>query len=189
VSSLCALTIAAPQTQTRYLSGWTSPSRADRAKPNIDVNISTPKGPKVSRPSSLLDTIDENPAAPRNVFDSAPDDIDYSSDMNFEPGSLSNKRYLKDRESLVAKYPEIRCVPRTGRTIFVSRAADVVRSFKVLDRQCIANRVRADSFTQRYHERPGLKRKRLKRENWRKKFMNSFRATCKRVEDLRRQGW
>jgi len=49
--------------------------------------------------------------------------------------------------------------------------------------------VKADFAYQRYHERGGLKRKRLRRERWRKRFSEGFKATIARVRELTRQGW
>ena len=49
--------------------------------------------------------------------------------------------------------------------------------------------MRADSTRQRFHERGGLKRKRLRRERWRRRFMEGFKGTVGRVKGLRNQGW
>lgn len=200
MSSLRGLSISGPQIQKRYQSKWTSPSRPDKPAPSIDVEFSKPVGPGSAagpifpRKGSLLGGVDVDGTkpAPSNVFDSAvaesADDVDFSSAYSWGMGELDNPMKV-DRKAMVTKYPEIRCVPSTGRTVFVTRAADVTRTFKLLNMQCGANKVRGDSFTQRFHERPGLRRKRLKSENWRKKFKRSFQATCKRVDELRRQGW
>jgi hypothetical protein len=51
------------------------------------------------------------------------------------------------------------------------------------------NRIKMEVAMQRFHERPGLKRKRLRRERWRKRFKEGFVATIKRVKELRKQGW
>jgi hypothetical protein len=51
------------------------------------------------------------------------------------------------------------------------------------------NSVRRDFNKQKFHERPGLKRKRLKSERWRARFKTEFAATCKRVTELTRKGW
>jgi small subunit ribosomal protein MRP21 len=49
------------------------------------------------------------------------------------------------------------------------------------------NRIRADFNRQRFHERGGLKRKRLASERWR--FKEGFQRTVTRVQELRRKGW
>jgi ribosomal protein S21 len=79
--------------------------------------------------------------------------------------------------------------PSTGRTIEKWGTIDVARAFQVLDFACRKNNVAKDFRRQRFHERPGLKRKRLRSERWRALFKEGFRATCARVEVLRRQGW
>ena len=51
------------------------------------------------------------------------------------------------------------------------------------------NRIKADFNRQRFHERAGLKRKRLKSERWRRRFRIGFESVVKRVDALRRKGW
>ncbi|KAK4222971.1 hypothetical protein QBC38DRAFT_488736 [Podospora fimiseda] len=84
---------------------------------------------------------------------------------------------------------EMRLRPQTGRTIPVQGMVDVARAFKILEGHCSRNKVRADSRMQKYHERPGLKRKRLKSERWQARFRQGFSATISRVMELRGQGW
>lgn len=79
--------------------------------------------------------------------------------------------------------------PSTGRTIERSSHVDVARAFKLLNQVCQQNQVAKDFSKQRFHERPGLKRKRLKSERWRYRFKVGFRATVQRVSELRAQGW
>ena len=85
----------------------------------------------------------------------------------------------------------VRSRPAVGRTIEVlpDRGVDVGRALRNLDIACSTNRVRQDLSRQRFHERPGMKRKRLKSERWRKMFKQSFRATVMRVKEMRRKGW
>lgn len=54
---------------------------------------------------------------------------------------------------------------------------------------CTRNRVAADFQKQRFHERPGLKKKRLAMLSWRRKFRTGMQATVKRVKTLSAQGW
>jgi small subunit ribosomal protein MRP21 len=79
--------------------------------------------------------------------------------------------------------------PSTGRTIEKYGNVDVARAFQLLDMACNRNGVSRDLFRQRFHERPGLKRKRLRSERWRRMFKLGFRATVSRVSELRKQGW
>jgi small subunit ribosomal protein MRP21 len=79
--------------------------------------------------------------------------------------------------------------PSTGRQVHIGPAIDVGRGFKLLEMSCARNKVKREANTQRFHERPGLKRKRLRRERWRKKFKEGFKATVGRVKQLKNQGW
>ena len=85
----------------------------------------------------------------------------------------------------------IRSSPSVGRTIEINpdRGMDIGRALRSLEIQCAVNRVRSDLMRQRFHERPGMKRKRLKSERWRRLFKESFLATVQRVKEMRRKGW
>jgi len=83
----------------------------------------------------------------------------------------------------------LRLNPSTGRTINIGGNIDVGRGFRLLEQSCARNRVRSDFTKQRFHERGGLKRKRLRRERWRRRFMEGFKATVARVKHLKTQGW
>ena len=85
----------------------------------------------------------------------------------------------------------VRLGPSLGRSVTVNndKGVDVGRAFRTLDIACARNKVRADFNRQRFHERPGLKRKRLKSERWRKKFKEGFRGMVKMVTDMRKKGW
>lgn len=101
---------------------------------------------------------------------------DLDRDLSPRPGSG------KERVPFVLK-------PLTGRMVDINRSVDVGRAFKLLEQSCARNKVRADATRQRFYERGGLKRKRLRRERWRKRFMEGFKATVGRVKELRGQGW
>lgn len=85
----------------------------------------------------------------------------------------------------------IRSRPTVGRTIEVYQEGGqhVAGALKKLDILCSVNRIRSDQSRQRFHERPGLKRKRLKSERWRRLFKASFKMTVARVQEMRRKGW
>jgi small subunit ribosomal protein MRP21 len=91
----------------------------------------------------------------------------------------------------VPKTPRVamRLRPSTGRSIPIGMGIDIGKGFRLLEQSCARNKVRSDFTAQRFHERPGLKRKRLRRQRWRKRFMEGFRATVGRVKQLRNQGW
>jgi small subunit ribosomal protein MRP21 len=83
----------------------------------------------------------------------------------------------------------IRLSPTTGRTVTIHGHIDVAKAFKLMERTCVQNAVKRDSNNQRYHERRGQMKKRMRGVRWRVKFMNGFRATVLRVKQLRKQGW
>ena len=112
------------------------------------------------------------------------------------PSSFSNDMYQALQENTTPRPAKrakrtVRSRPAVGRTIEVQpdRGVDVGRALRNLDMTCSVNRVRLDQSRQRFHERPGMKRKRLKSERWRKMFKQSFRATVMRVMEMRRKGW
>lgn len=87
--------------------------------------------------------------------------------------------------------PRLRLGPSIGRSVPIDpeRGVDLGRGFRVLEINCQRNQVRGDFMRQRFHERPGLKRKRLHSLRWRKRFKEGFRAVVGKVEDMRRRGW
>ncbi|KAI0161827.1 hypothetical protein GGR52DRAFT_561296 [Hypoxylon sp. FL1284] len=116
------------------------------------------------------------------------DDDPFGPDLDFEIGELSKTRTVAGDRPTVRR-TTLRTVPRTGRTVQVTSAVDVARSFKLLGSQIATNQVRQEFRKQRFHERPGLKRKRLKSERWRKRFKKGFNACVRRVKELTKQGW
>jgi len=111
------------------------------------------------------------------------------------PGSapLSATSMLSDVHG-VSRTPKpirapIKLGPSTGRSITIGAGIDVGRGFRLLEQSCARNKVRKDANMQRFHERAGLKRKRLRRERWRSRFLQGFKATVARVKQLKNQGW
>ncbi|KAM3065483.1 hypothetical protein ACMFMG_011630 [Clarireedia jacksonii] len=83
----------------------------------------------------------------------------------------------------------LRLTPSTGRTFEIGPTMDLSRAVRMLEISCSQNKVRQDLNKQRFHERPGLRRKRLARERWRRKFMEGFKGVVGRVKQLKNQGW
>ena len=83
----------------------------------------------------------------------------------------------------------VRLSPSTGRSVAIQGNVDVARGFRLMERTCSQNNVKRDSMNQRYHERRGQKKKRMRGVRWRAKFMEGFKATVSRVKKLRKQGW
>jgi small subunit ribosomal protein MRP21 len=111
------------------------------------------------------------------------------------PGGSSNAREISEdvmNSQVVYKTerPQMKLGPSTGRTVEIgTKSVDIGRGFALLNMNCARNKVMRDLSRQRFHERPGLKRKRLRRERWRKRFMDGFQAAVKRVTVLKKQGW
>jgi small subunit ribosomal protein MRP21 len=78
-----------------------------------------------------------------------------------------------------------------GRTVDLdpAKGRDIVRGIFMLGGLVSRNKVRSDMAKQKFHERAGLKRKRLKSERWRARFRQEFDATVRRVSELTRKGW
>ncbi|CAK7563601.1 MAG: hypothetical protein SEPTF4163_001471 [Sporothrix epigloea] len=79
--------------------------------------------------------------------------------------------------------------PITGRTVHVGGTVDPASAFLLLGIMVKRNKVAVDFQRQKFHERPGKKRKRLASEWWQRKFRRGFFATLQRAKDLARQGW
>ncbi|KAK0636545.1 hypothetical protein B0T17DRAFT_84040 [Bombardia bombarda] len=107
-------------------------------------------------------------------------------DSNMTPWSVTE---FAGKHLAMNKDVELRLRPSVGRTVVRSGHVDVPRAFFQMERLCKRNRVRKDVQMQRFHERGGLKRKRLKRERWARRFKVGFMATVDRTMELRRQGW
>ncbi|KAK7752020.1 hypothetical protein SLS62_005982 [Diatrype stigma] len=136
------------------------------------------------RQASELETEVKKPQMDRYYEDDVVQDID------LEIADLGRKSE-PDTTTIVEMPPKptVRLVPRLGRTVQVSRNVDVARSFKLLGVQMTQNKVRSDFQRQKFHERPGLKRKRLHSERWQRRFKLGFKETVNRVKELAKQGW
>jgi small subunit ribosomal protein MRP21 len=109
-------------------------------------------------------------------------------DPSSSPFSLSQDVEREARILKPLRVP-IKLGPSTGRSVHIGAGIDIGRGFKLLEQSCARNGVKRDANNQRFHERPGLKRKRLRRERWRRKFLEGFKATVGRVKQLKNQGW
>lgn len=157
---------------------------------------------KVNRPLSSLDAV-------QSAFPSFTRQPDYQpgtihSQMQFpgEPqvGGLQNDPSLQQSRTAQWVKPKnikpravrtIESSPSVGRTVELNpkRGVDLARALRKLRFECTSNNVVKDQLKQRYHERPGMKRKRLKRERWRVRFNQGFRAMVQKVLAMRRKGW
>jgi small subunit ribosomal protein MRP21 len=108
--------------------------------------------------------------------------------------SLANKpsdaaSLAVQQEETFSSYPRLN--PTYGRTVELdaNRGRDIVRGIGMLGSLMARNKVKADFNKQRFHERGGLKRKRLVSERWRARFKAGFREITGRVTELTRKGW
>ncbi|KAK3318150.1 hypothetical protein B0H66DRAFT_226318 [Apodospora peruviana] len=83
----------------------------------------------------------------------------------------------------------LRLRPSIGRTIPVKGKDEARKAFFMLQRLTKNNNLNRDFQSQRFHERPALRRKRQLRERWRHRFRSGFKAVVHRAMELRGQGW
>lgn len=88
-----------------------------------------------------------------------------------------------------ASYPRLN--PTYGRTVELdaSKGRDLVRGIGMLGSLMARNKIRHEMMKQRFHERGGLKRKRLASERWRARFKKGFGDVTRRVSELTGKGW
>jgi small subunit ribosomal protein MRP21 len=120
------------------------------------------------------------------------DDMSLPSDL-LDP-NLSNKpsdaaNLATQQQETFANYPRLN--PTYGRAVELdtARGRDLVRGIGMLGSLVARNKVRAEMMKQRFHERGGLKRKRLNSERWRARFKKGFNDITKRVSELTGKGW
>ncbi|KAF2623647.1 hypothetical protein BU25DRAFT_400192 [Macroventuria anomochaeta] len=107
--------------------------------------------------------------------------------------SLENKpspsTLVAQQTATFADYPRLN--PTYGRSVDLdpSRGRDIVRGIGMLGSLMARNKIKGDFNKQRFHERGGLKRKRLNSERWRARFKKGFQGVTGRVIELTRKGW
>lgn len=86
---------------------------------------------------------------------------------------------------------ELKLGPTLGRQVLVEpeRGMDLASAIRVLQSTVAVNRVKHDSFAQKFHVRRGAMRKQLRRDRWRRLFKFSFQETVKKIQKMRNQGW
>ncbi|KAL8946177.1 MAG: hypothetical protein Q9222_007396 [Ikaeria aurantiellina] len=109
--------------------------------------------------------------------------------LNYSLAEEQNEFY--SRGEATRAVATIKSRPSIGRTVEVipERGLDLGRALRSLEINCAVNNVRGDSLTQRFHERPGMKRKRLKSVRYRRNFKAGFKAVVAKVKAMRRKGW
>jgi len=109
----------------------------------------------------------------------------------FELSDLSSPENTAVSQPRVLHELNIHLSARTGRTLGVdpNNQTELGLRLRQLDMLVGRNKIRGDHARQKFHERGGLKRKRLASERWRKRFRAGFQRAVTRVQDLRRKGW
>ncbi|KAF2164346.1 hypothetical protein M409DRAFT_25225 [Zasmidium cellare ATCC 36951] len=143
---------------------------------------------KASQSSGVDDVLNNIMSRPKRQ---APAASFSSSDIESMIAPRGNRNDHLTRDQPELESPPMKLGPTVGRTVNVNtaRGMDVGRAFRQLEILCARNQVRKDFMKQRFHERPGLKRKRLKSERWRKNFKANFKETVALVQKMRKQGW
>ncbi|KAF2443039.1 hypothetical protein P171DRAFT_433391 [Karstenula rhodostoma CBS 690.94] len=183
-----------------------TPASAERTSKAIDNLFGAMPGRAFARqsPSAYTRTSQEETAErARNVFGSdfsnarqgsafqrRPAGLDFGSmSMDGLPLNLPNQTAAVPLEPEKQAYPRLN--PAFGRTVDLKPEVgrDLVRGIGMLSSLVSRNKIRSDMMKQRFHERPGLKRKRLKSERWRSLFKKGFQEVTGRVSELTRKGW
>ena len=159
------------------------------ARPAPDTLSPTNDSPQKRAPSSFTDLVSAYRSAPKPASDSAYTRRVPTSQMLSPNGDSSNPAQVP--APVTSNLPPLRLNSSVGRSILIDKrkGVDLRRGFDMLRAVLSYNRVRSDMMRQRFHERPGLKRKRLKSERWRKGFKKGFQQTVYKVQEMRKQGW
>ncbi|KAK6331076.1 hypothetical protein TWF718_003263 [Orbilia javanica] len=135
-------------------------------------------GPMVSRAriSTSIVRLQGNPTQPLDKFPP----------MDWTTNSSTDTPVPSIPPSHHSKLPP-RLGSTAGRSIGV-RGGDVAGAFMQLRRVCNENQIARDANAQRFYERPGVKKKRLRRERFRRRFKESFKRMVSTVLEMKRQG-
>lgn len=139
--------------------------------------------PSLYNPRSLVRNTTQSPSS---VMFPEPKKSNLGGFANIDSASkqlVSRPRVLKELN--------IHLSARTGRTLKVENKLpmDLGTKMRQLEMLVSRNKIRRDFNQQKFHERGGLKRKRLASQRWRKNFKDGFVRAVTRVQDLRRKGW
>ncbi|KAJ5754505.1 hypothetical protein N7533_004048 [Penicillium manginii] len=107
--------------------------------------------------------------------------------------SASAGKHNQERmaQQLASRKMELKLGPTLGRQIHVEpeRGVDLAAAIRNLQITCSTNKIKAQSFEQRFHKRKGAVRKEQKRMRWKKLFKFSFQETVKKIQRMQAQGW
>ncbi|KAK0645701.1 hypothetical protein B0T16DRAFT_145591 [Cercophora newfieldiana] len=167
------------------LSNSNSPSNATLT--NILQNLgATPNDPSLVKPAPV-----PRPPPAEGSSNSIPSRLskslqkaNTSTFMEWEADDFASK--YKDRAS---KEVTLRLDTTLGRNVNVTRTMPVEKALQRLAGSVSRNRVFQEWRSRKFHERPALKRKRLRRERSEARFAQSVRAAITRTMELRQMGW
>ncbi|KAI9682708.1 MAG: hypothetical protein M1829_006695 [Trizodia sp. TS-e1964] len=136
--------------------------------------------PRKQQPSSALDML-----RTFNIPRSPAPSINYPASTIRDPDL--KRSFGKKKKPVVS----LKLDSSLGRTVYIdsTRGMDFNKAVRIMETNCARNSLRRDFSKQRFHERPGIKRKRLKSERWRKGFKVAFKATVQKVKMMKKQGW
>ncbi|KAG7102096.1 hypothetical protein HYQ45_018739 [Verticillium longisporum] len=165
----------------RTQNGKPPPASSRRSPLEVDHDHPHTTSPLAATAPLLL--LHRRPAASDHVYDAtSTDTLDLSKIIAAESDDFLRSHYR-------APKPELRLKPVLGRTIHCTARLDMAGALIFLGKAMRANNTKELARLQKRHERPGLKRKRLRSERWRARFKIGFAATVSRVQELRNQGW
>ncbi|KAI0398461.1 hypothetical protein F5Y17DRAFT_4818 [Xylariaceae sp. FL0594] len=175
--SIAASAAVQPTQQRQYNSSWASPTRVTRGSPQASLDKGVQKPTRASYDIAF-------PGSSKGGL------TEFASDLG-EEDMLTTSDFKDEAQTTTAAplRPPMRLAPRLGRTIHVKPNGDVAYAFKMLGREVALNGVPGLWRRQKFHERAGMRRKRVKHQRWVKKFRLGFKATVDRVLELKAQGW
>lgn len=174
---------------------------AAAATPDSKPNMPPPPPPRASASdaakspdSAAAPAASEAPAHAYSATSSKalPFELDVTSILSTKAADYG--RAMQQEDPLTR--PRVRSAASTGRTIFIraaqpggNTAPTIQGALAMLGRLVKNQHIKTKYYSQKAHERPGLKRKRLRSERWRERFKGGFCAAYARVHELRKQGW
>jgi small subunit ribosomal protein MRP21 len=180
----------APETATTPEVAAQSPVQSSQNEANAAIDSQTPALKPINR---VFGESWSSPARGRRASPAALNfnDMDLGGDAIQNP-NLSNKPTTtleQQQKATFDNYPRLN--PEYGRTVVLdkTRGRDIVRGIGMLASLMARNKVKVDFNKQRFHERGGLKRKRLNSVRWRARFKTGFQSVTGRVMELTRKGW
>lgn len=96
---------------------------------------------------------------------------------------------INDLQSQPRASRTIHSHPSLGRAFEIQTRTDLARGLFQLSKLVRQNKVKHDQKMQRFHERPGVRRKRLQRERWRARFKENFHNAVEKIKTMKRMGW